>query len=299
MNIIGIDLGGTKIALAKYDSDSWEKLDESQIPTKSQKGINAIVDQLVQLIETHSDDQTEAIGVGVPGPTLNGIVERFPNIPGAEKFDLKSSIDKKLSAAADHRASSINHKPLTVTIENDSNCFVVGAWQLGKDRDKQNIIGLTIGTGVGGGIIQGGQLVRGKDGSAGEFGHNIIRDNLELEELISGPALKKRWREQYQEEKTGREIADLAENDDRKALSFLASIAEDLGTALVNIILDYNPEIILIGGSASTPLPFYLPTIKKIIAEKCFPESQNTPITKIENKDSATFGAAWLAKNKG
>ena len=201
MNIIGIDLGATKIRLAKYDSSNWRKLDGTQFPTKTDQGAEAVIGQLADLIIHYRDKQTQAVGIGVPGPTLHGIVQEFPNIPGLKNFDLKSKIEDLLKTAS---------YKLKVNIENDAGCFTIGAWQSGKHRDKHNIVGLTLGTGVGGGIILDGQLIRGKNGDAGEFGHEIIRDDKELEDLVSGTALSKRWQEKFKEPKTGQEILELA-----------------------------------------------------------------------------------------
>ncbi|MDP2691829.1 MAG: ROK family protein [Candidatus Gracilibacteria bacterium] len=285
MNILGIDLGATKIALAKYDSKTWQKICETQIPTENT--VEEVIDQLAKLIHEYRDEETEAIGIGAPGPTINGIVEQFPNIPGIKHFNLKSILEKTLKSPF--------HLP--ITIENDANCFLMGAWQKGKYCDNNNLIGLTLGTGVGGAIISEGKLIRGENGAAGEFGHLLIRDKQTLEELISGPALARRWEDQFHESSSGEEIVEAAENGNQKAMRFLEHVGKDLGIALANLILTFNPEVILIGGSAAEALPFYQDSISEIIRKNDQFTGTQIPIVQANGEDFATFGSAWLAAN--
>lgn len=290
MNLLGIDLGGTKIALAKYQSTTWKKLSEEVVPTKSSEGFEAVLDQLVALIKKHHDEEVKLIGIGVPGPTLNGVIERFPNIPGAVQVNLKTLLYEKLS--------TLNSQPLTLNIENDANCWTVGAWQLSEHKKMKNIIGLTIGTGVGGGIVINGELYRGRNGAASEFGHMIIREGKSVENLVSGKALRSRWEEQFQEKKKGEDIIQLAIQNDSRAKSFLEEIGKDFGIALANLILAFNPETILIGGSAAAPFPFYQDNIRRMVQEHCFSSTIDIPIEVVADTDCATYGAAWMAKKE-
>jgi len=280
MNVIGIDLGGTKIALAKYALPSWELLSEEVHPTPAAEGIDQVILKLVELIEAFRDDETQSIGIGMPGPVIDGCIESFPNIPGAENFCLEKSLQTALKTP--------------VKLENDANAFIVGAWQL-QFPEKNDLLGLTLGTGVGGALIINGQLYRGHNGAAGEFGH-MTSSGKRLEDLISGTALGKRWQEKTGEKRAGKDIVADAEAGEQAALEFLQEIGQDLGRALHDLILAFNPEVLLIGGSASSALPFFREALSTELDKTPFHSTVQIPVERILDAHAATYGAAWLSQ---
>lgn len=279
-NILGIDLGGTKIAMAKYHLPDGQRRDKITFQPTGQN-FPAVLQQLIALIEGQRDSATVAVGIGVPGPTLKGTISRFPHIAGAENVNLQQVLEEKTS--------------IKIVIENDANCFTVGAWQK-MFSQKKEVLGLTLGTGVGGAVIGNGKLMRGQNGAAGEFGHMVIRDGKSVEELISGKALQQRWETQFGEQKSGPDIIALATHQDRRAIDFLHQVGADTGLCLANLILAFNPQVILIGGSAAAALPYYRSSIQEALRNHCFPQTIDIPIEQVLDPDCATFGAAWLAR---
>lgn len=287
MNCIGIDIGGTKIALGKYDLSSWTKLSEERTPTKSSGSQEEFLDQVTELIKKHIDSETQSIGIGVPGPVHNNIISKLPNIPNITNLNLSKEIQKRLPTSF-----SKTH----TQVENDANCFLVGAWHLEDQKDHRNVTGIIMGTGVGGGMIINNKLIRGKDGVAGEFGHMVLRDQKTLQELVSGKALSRRWYKEFKQEKSGEEIVKSANKGNKESLGFLKKIGQDLALALGNIILVCNPDLIFFGGSASAALPFMLSSIEKHLKAIRYPNAGKVPLVRASNPDCATFGAAWLSK---
>src|SRR2546430_1284755 len=166
--IIGVDLGGTNIAAGALSEDGTRTSAMRSIPTQSEVGAEGVVDRIVGAIEGVILDTIKetgatrkdflGIGVGAPGPLdrEKGIVVVAPNL-GWRDFPLRDRIMSRLK--------------LPVTLDNDANCATVGEWWLGAARGGRNVVGVTIGTGIGGGLIINGELYHGASDVAGEIGH--------------------------------------------------------------------------------------------------------------------------------
>jgi len=169
--IIGVDLGGTNIVVGAMPVDGSREIGMRSEPTHSERGPEAVVDRIIAMLEqtiAETMEQSRAtrrdflgVGIGAPGPLDRdrGMVIVAPNL-GWYDFPLRDVIGERVR--------------LDATLDNDANCATVGEWWRGAARGGRNVVGLTIGTGIGGGLILNGQLYHGSSDVAGEIGHTTI-----------------------------------------------------------------------------------------------------------------------------
>ncbi|HET9454332.1 MAG TPA: ROK family protein, partial [Gemmatimonadaceae bacterium] len=262
--IIGVDLGGTKIMCGALSEDGAQHLAMRSIPTQSEQGADVTMDRMVGLIEGVILDtigQTGAtrddflgIGIGAPGPLdrERGIVVVAPNL-GWRDFPLREVIHSRVG--------------LHATLDNDANCATVGEWWQGAARGSRNVVGVTIGTGIGGGVIINGELFHGASDVAGEIGHTTIELNGRyckcgnygcLEAYASGPAIAVRAREALVREEsaslipslvdskleaiTAQTVYDAAAQGDAVAQEIVRDTARYLGAGIANILNMLNVD---------------------------------------------------------
>ena len=284
-NIIGIDLGGTKIALARYDAKTWKIEEKKRIQTNAKEKFGQVFKQMMNEIEAIKNDQTIAVGVGVPGLVdyRNGVILKMPNIPGAENFPLKERMEKILK--------------LPVSVGNDANCFSLAEAIFGAGKGHSVVVGLTLGTGVGGGIVIDGKLFRGSRGYAAEIGHMLLRPGAppfktddkrgDVEQFLSGSALGKRCKQAKKpKEYLEGETCSFMHDDLFKEVAWLC-------TNLIHLI---DPSVIVLGGSAGRALEPHLDSIKKELKKWMLPKTPLPALSTSVLKGAATLGAALLTK---
>ena len=271
--IIGVDLGGTNIVAGAMTADGSRHLAMRSIPTNSSVGDEGVAERIVGLVEgvfldaisetgaTRSD--FIGIGVGAPGPLdrERGIVLVAPNL-GWKDFPLIDRIKARL------------HLP--TTLDNDANCATYGEWWQGAARGGRNVIGLTIGTVIGGGLILDGALFHGSSDMAGEIGHTTIDLNGRhckcgnygcLEAYASGPAIATRAREVLVREEgesmmpamvmgrtesiTAQTVYDAAKAGDQVASEIVRDTARYLGAGIANLLNTFNPDIVVVAGGVT------------------------------------------------
>jgi len=285
-NIIGIDLGGTKIALARFNSETWEVEEKKRIETNAKEEFNHVFEHMMNEIETMKNDQTIAVGVGVPGLVefKTGTILKMPNIPGAENFPLKEKMEELLK--------------LPVSIGNDANCFSLAEAILGAGKGHSVVVGLTLGTGVGGGIVVDGKLFRGSRGYAAEIGHMLLRPGDppfetedkrgDVEQFLSGSALGKRCQQADKpEEYLEGETCSFMHDDLFKEVAWLC-------TNLIHLI---DPSVIVFGGSAGIALEPHFDSIKEELKKWMLPKTPLPELRISVLKDAATLGSALLTRN--
>ncbi|OCC05369.1 hypothetical protein BA190_08005 [Labrys sp. WJW] len=253
---IGVDLGGTHVRVACVDMAGRIRAAERQQTSK--EGPAAVIRQICEGIARLRDPDTHGVGIGVPG-AVDAMAGRVLNIPA-----LASWTDIPLAEEIS-RASG-----LSCFLENDAKAAARGEWRAGAGRDCTNLAYVTVGTGIGGGIIVDGRLVRGVGGLAGEVGHTHVTDSSERcacgrygcwQAVASGPALASRARAKLAAEPAGRiaaladgreisafHVAQAARGGDRLALELLAEFARFLGMGFANIQHCYSPSRIIMGG---------------------------------------------------
>jgi glucokinase len=270
--ILGIDLGGTNIAAGALTEDGQQHFAMHSEPTRAELGAAGVMERMARLSERVIAETCAAtgatraqfvgVGIGAPGPLdrEHGIVVVAPNL-GWKQVPLRDTI----SAALD----------LPAALDNDANCATLGEWWCGAARGKRLVIGVTIGTGIGGGLLVDGQLFHGASDVAGEVGHMTIDSTGRrcscgnygcLEAYASGTAIAERAREALAgggqsrlAELVGDDLScitaqtvfDAARLGDAVALEVVRETARFLGTGLANLLNIFNPDVIVIAGGVT------------------------------------------------
>ncbi|NMM48370.1 ROK family protein [Marinigracilibium pacificum] len=297
---IGIDLGGTKIEgiLITKNESIYEVKRRIRVPTEREKGYDHILNQISYLVNKLRKESPEAInkiGICTPGTfdpdtgSLNNSNTTCLNGKNI-KHDLSTSLD------------------IEVLIENDANCFTLAEATMGalsKLEKKPNVVfGVILGTGVGGGIFINEKSLSGKNGIAGEWGHNFL-DNSGgscycgkvgcVETVISGVALESYYHSISGKIKSLAEIVQLHDNEtDQQAKQTIKRLTTYFGKALAQVINILDPDAIVLGGGVSN-IPYLYTDGVNEIKKHLFNDDLKTPILKPELGDSAgVFGAAAL-----
>lgn len=278
----GIDVGGTTVKVGFFET-SGALLDKWEIKTNTANGGEAILPDIAKTIEEKlskegiSKDEVQGIGIGVPGPVLNAsVVTRCVNL-GWGEIDVAGTLSKIIG--------------LPVKVGNDANVAALGEMWQGGAKGSSNVVMVTLGTGVGGGIIVDGRIVAGANGAGGEIGHlNVCEDELEscncgqhgcLEQYASATGvvrMAKRKLAKISEETslhkfedlTAKDVFDEAKAGDKVALEIVDEVCEILGKALGKIACVVNPEVFVIGGGVSKAGQILIDTVKKYYVPNTF-----------------------------
>ena len=246
--LIGIDVGGTKLSVAVLEG---ENLDVRQtIPTAAADS-EALIEEIVAAVQTTRAAETVGVGVGVPSVVefATGRVKWSVNVKLAD-VPLRDLLQERLG--------------LPVFVDNDSTCAALAEAHEGTRIAVRNLVMLTVGTGIGGGLVLDGRVYRGTTGAAGELGHTMIGADLErgapethgfpqpgsLEALASGHALDLLALTRGQGGR-GPDVVAAAKAGDREALSLVRLIGERLGVGIANAINTFDPEVVVIGGGVA------------------------------------------------
>ena len=270
--IVGIDLGGTNIAAGAMPVDGTREIAMRMIPTLAEGGAAAVVDRIAALVEdviTQTRHETGAdrsdflgVGIGSPGPLdrARGVVIVTPNL-GWRDFPLRDEVSSRVN--------------LPATLDNDANCATLGEFWCGAAKGGRNVVGLTIGTGIGGGLILDGKLYHGAADMAGEIGHTTIDSTGRrckcgnygcLEAYTSGPAIAERAREVLEGDEdsllvqmvdgdvkkiTAQTVFEASKRGDRVALEVVRDTAHFLGVGVSNLLNIFNPDTFVIAGGVT------------------------------------------------
>jgi glucokinase len=310
--VCAVDLGGTNLRAANIDGDGrvHERVKIKTPATDKPEDIVSAIAAVVRECETQCSKRgaaIHAISVVVPGSVQpgTGVVVNAPNIPSIADFKLGVALENELKRS--------------VLLENDANAAAVGEMWRGAARNCQTIICLTLGTGVGSGVVLNGELWRGIDGTAGEIGHTSVEPfggvkckcgNIGcLEVYASATAIVRLTRERLPEhpESILRSIADndlnaekvatAAVGGDKFALDVFCKMGIRLGVAMANVVNIFNPEMIVVGGGVSAAWELFAHTARDEIIKRAFPvPARRCRIARAEcGDDAGLLGAAWLA----
>jgi glucokinase len=240
---LAADIGGTKIAVARVSNSG--KITHSLEALTPPAGGRLVVGRLIDLLRQLPQEDVQAIAVDVPGLAYRDGCVWAPNIQGWKRFPLREAMRREFK--------------LHVVVESDRNAFVIGeAWQ-GAARNYRDIVSITLGTGVGVGILADGRLIRGCRELAGSVGWMAVRDHFLpkyksvgcLEAHIAGPAISAAGRRLLGRNITAEELTQLAVRGHKTARKLLSETGFYLGLALANLVSTLNPEIIVIGGGVA------------------------------------------------
>jgi glucokinase len=274
--VAGIDLGGTKLRIALVEQSGGLLLAETW-PTAVASGPDGVIAQMAAGVATLAQRAVlpsgaiAAAGAGVPGPlnTATGVTSTLPNLPGWEDYPVRARLREVLG--------------VPVALGNDANVAALGEHRFGAGRGVDHLVLITLGTGVGGGVITGGRLLEGAVGAAGEIGHMVVAANGAmcgcgrrgcLEAYASGTALERAARaalalappsegallRRLAEEQGGpspRALLQAAQQADPLARRVLSHAAQHLAAGLVSVVHLFNPQVVLFGGGL-TALREYL-----------------------------------------
>ena len=285
MFFIGIDIGGTKIkGILREGKKILSRLEKST-PKDQIEILRAILYLIDSLIKQSNVNQKEIGGIGLAIAGIldlnKGKIIKSKNIPAINGLTIRKVIKKEIGLEK-------------VRIDNDANCFLLGEIKAGSAQGINNILGITLGSGVGGGIWLNNKIYSGNNGTAAEFGWMIIREKrdnlLSFEDLCS----RKWFLSNFQKEP--KEIYSLAKSGDKNALNIWQSYGENLGIGLSNLINIFNPSIIILGGGISQASQFFRQTMKKKIKDLVLsPLAKKTKIIKSKAPNKAgAIGASYL-----
>ena len=284
----GVDIGGTTIKMGFFETDG-KLLDKWEIKTNTENKGENILSDIAKAVDNKlaqegiSKDDVQGIGVGVPGPVNSkGVVNRCVNL-GWGVLDIAAELSSLTS--------------LEVKAGNDANVAALGEMWKGGAEGSSDVIMVTLGTGVGGGIIVDGKIVAGSNGAGGEIGHiTVNKDEIEacncgqygcLEQYASATGIVRMAKRKLAktddattlrntEDLSAKLIFDEAKAGDAVAMGLVDELGEILGSALSNIACVSNPEVIVIGGGVSKAGDILIDTIKKHFVESCFHVCRDT-----------------------
>lgn len=259
--IIGIDIGGSKINAVIFNNGKVLKSVKISTPKKSQKEFLEKLEELVgKLISDLGKKEVLGIGCGVAGvlDLEKGIIVNAPNLRFLNNFNIKNWLEKKFNC--------------DVKIDNDARCFTRAEYLFGSGRGYKNIVGITLGTGVGGGIIIDGKIVYGASDSAGEFGHMIINNRKDLETLTVKQMRKLKF-----------------------SKTTVKEFKKNLGIGFSNIINILDPETIIIGGGAEKTAKAFLSEVKTVMNKFVISPKSKKNIKILKGKIGENAGAVGAA----
>jgi glucokinase len=264
-DVVAVDMGGTNLRAAYYPTEEPQPAAQRKIPTQASEGTEAVLLRLISLIRDvappgHKDLR---IGVAAPGPLdpRRGMVYGAPNLPGWHAVPLRDRLAEALGCP--------------VYVGNDANLGALGEWRHGAGRGVENLMYLTIGTGIGAGVIADGRLLLGARGLAAELGHMTVEPDGplcgcgqrgHLEAVAAGPALARQAIERVQAGEPsslaerihsgkhvgGADVGAAAQAGDGLALDIVIRAGEAIGRHLASLVHAFNPEVIVLGGGVSS-----------------------------------------------
>lgn len=294
---IGLDLGGTNLRAAAIDR-SGKLLDSIEGKTARTEGREAILDEMTEAVATLRERRgakdLAGIGIAVPGfiSLKEGVIRNSNNLASLEDFPIRDELSRRLGTA--------------VILENDANAAALGEKWIGAGRDVDDLVLLTLGTGIGGGIITNGKVLHGSLGMAGELGHITVSPNGNpcgcgnrgcVEKHASATAVTAMARLLgLGDGLTAKQVYDLAVAGNEKAQSIFVSMGEALGIALAMLVNTFNFPLYLLSGGVLGAWDLFAPPMLAETRRRSF--TFRTTATRIEKaqlgNEAGLFGAAYL-----
>ena len=317
-NVVGVDMGGTKILSAVIDAEG-NILGTAKVPTKADEAPSVVIDRIADAIQKAigksgvNEASIEAIGIGAPGPLdpATGVVIFAPNL-GWRDIRLKDELETRVG--------------IPTFVDNDVNVGTLGEHVFGAGQGVQNIVGIFVGTGIGGGIILQGELFHGASKTAGEIGHIIVKADGPkcgcgtrgcLEALASRTAMAKQFQKAIKKKKQKSIVTELTNGDlrtirsgvlakairanDKLTLKIFKKVTKYLGVGIGSIVNFLNPEMIILGGGVVEALDdTFLDNIRAAAKKYALPNTlDGVQIVRAELGDnSGILGAAALARQR-
>jgi glucokinase len=294
---IGVDLGGTNLRVAAVDSNG-KMLQRESATACFDKGPQFVMNSIVEIVERMhtrcAGHELRGVGIGVPGfiDMDLGVIVGSANLPGFQGLPVRDEIQRRLG--------------IPILLENDANAAALGEMWIGAGKNVKDLILLTLGTGIGGGIVIDGKVMHGAHGMAGEFGHMTVipegnpcgcgnRGCLEKHASASAIAAMASLMH-FGREVTSEQVYELALQGNERAKMVFASMGRALGIAIANLINIFNFPLYLISGGPLPAWDFFAPSMLAEVRSRSFIFSlTGTRIEKaLLGADAGLYGAAYL-----
>ena len=271
---IGVDLGGTNIRAGLMDGT--ELIRKEKVSCPAQGSESEVIEAVAGLIGKLVSEDVDAIGNGVPSvvDTAKGKVYNVANIPSWVEVHLKDILEERFD--------------IPVFINNDSNCFTLGESRFGAGKEYKDMVGVTLGTGVGSGIMIGGHLYEGRNAGAGEIGCLTYLDK-DFESYCSTPFF-------VSHNTSGAGLAARAEAGDAEAIALWDEFGGHIGELVKAILFAYDPEAIVFGGGIAARHPHFEKAMRRTIETFPYETGKDVKIFFSDNGDMAIYGASELCR---
>lgn len=291
---IGLDIGGSKIRAGLLDNN-FNILDVVETPTRVKQSKQVVLNDIYEAVASFPLSKVKGIGIAIRGfvDFEKGMVLKSTMMPGEFKNVKIAEFLKKKTKKR-------------VVVENDTNCFALAEAVLGAGKEKKSVVGITLGTGIGGGIIQDKKVFRSTLGGAGEVGHMVIDPNQykwntgqrgPFEGLCSGTAMKKLYYMRTKKKVTAMEVEERFYKKEKAAQEVMKEMSMYLSIGLANLIHILDPDITVIGGGLSRAKCYVDPAIKQVPKRLIYSAHKKSKIVYSKlGQHAGLIGAALLAK---
>ncbi len=271
---IGVDIGGTSIVAARFSAS--EMIEKADVPTGAERPAEEIMESLYEAIAKVMTKEVVGIGIGMPGfmNAETGEILQINNIPSFNGFFIKPRVEE--------------HFKLPAFQSNDANCFALGETYYGAGKKYNNLVGITLGTGLGGGIILNRKIHTGLMGGAGELGCVPFHGGM-VEDISSAALFKNKYNT------TGAEMYKRAKAGDQQALAVFEELATNIGEMIRMVMFILAPEAFVIGGSVANSWDLLEKPLRKEVDKFLVPMISNkVELVRAELDNAGLYGAAAL-----
>jgi len=271
---IGIDIGGTSIVAARFSES--ELLERAEVPTGADRPAELIMESLYEAIALVMTDEVVGIGIGMPGfmNVETGEILQINNIPSFNGFAIKPRVEERFNLPAFQN--------------NDANCFALGETYYGAGKKYTNLVGITLGTGLGGGIILDRKIHTGLMGGAGELGCVPFHGGIS-EDICSAALFKNKYKT------TGTELYKKAKAGDQESLAVFDELAQNIGELIRIVMYVLAPEAFVIGGSVANSWDLLEKPLREEVNKFLVPMiSSKVDLVPAQLDNAGLYGAAAL-----
>jgi len=271
---LGIDIGGTSIVAARFSEN--EMLEKREVPTGADRPAGQIMESLYEAIALVLTDEVVGIGIGMPGfmNAETGEIMQINNIPSFNGYAIKPRVEERFN--------------LPTFQNNDANCFALGETYYGAGKKYTNLVGVTLGTGLGGGIILNRRIHTGLMGGAGELGCVPFHGGIS-EDICSAALFKNKYKT------TGTELYKKAKSGDQAALAVFDELAHNIGELFRIVMYVLAPEAFIVGGSVANSWDLLEKPLRDEVNNFLVPMiSKNVDLVRAELDNAGLYGAAAL-----
>ncbi len=278
ISVIGVDLGGTKVAAGRVRDGVVEVVARQKVPADQAREL--VFEAVAGAVAELTDGSEAAIGCGVPSvvDVAEGIVHEVSNIPSWTAFPLRAELEERFGVPA--------------AIDNDANLFALGEHRCGAGRGRRHLVGLTLGTGLGTGVILDGRLVRGANCGVGELGKTDYKGGR-LEDWCAGDYFPREWGAGAEE------LHRRARAGETEARAAFDGYGAELAVAVMRALYAFDPEVVVLGGSISSAFDLFEETLRRGLGAFAWPHIvERLTLVPSRMEQAAILGAAALALDR-